>query len=179
MVSPTYFDIILPSSGSVPSAFLEMLNWGAVDRILCSSIDHLSEGTKNAPWGWQCNAETCRSYHTYLTELIIVAFVGFSRIFLLGILIFKELTGRRLYKSFGVKGFMNMSLHVKYPLFLSECNKPWIFSTNLREIFKYQTSWKSLQWKPRWSIQMDRLTDRKLIVPFSNFSNVSKSEYIH
>jgi hypothetical protein len=30
----------------------------------CSSIEHLSEGTRNAPWGWQCNAETCRSYHT-------------------------------------------------------------------------------------------------------------------
>jgi hypothetical protein len=25
---------------------------------------HLSEGTRNAPWRWQCNAETCRSYHT-------------------------------------------------------------------------------------------------------------------
>jgi hypothetical protein len=31
------------------------------------------------------------------------AFVGFSRIFLLGILIFKGLTARRPYKSFGVK----------------------------------------------------------------------------
>jgi hypothetical protein len=31
-------------------------------------------------------------------------FVGFSSIFLLGILIFKGLTARRLYKSFGVKG---------------------------------------------------------------------------
>jgi hypothetical protein len=31
-------------------------------------------------------------------------FVGFSRIFLLGILIFKGLTARRVYKSFGVKG---------------------------------------------------------------------------
>jgi hypothetical protein len=30
----------------------------------------------------------------------------FSRIFLLGILIFKGLTARRLYKSFGVKGLM-------------------------------------------------------------------------
>jgi hypothetical protein len=30
-------------------------------------------------------------------------FVGFSRIFLLGILIFKGLTAQRLYKSFGVK----------------------------------------------------------------------------
>jgi hypothetical protein len=31
-------------------------------------------------------------------------YIGFSRIFLLGILIFKGLTARRLYKSFGVKG---------------------------------------------------------------------------
>jgi hypothetical protein len=31
-------------------------------------------------------------------------FVGFSRIFLLGILIFKGLTARRIYTSFGVKG---------------------------------------------------------------------------
>jgi hypothetical protein len=32
----------------------------------------------------------------------------FSRIFLLGILIFKELTARRLYKSFAIKG-LNVS----------------------------------------------------------------------
>jgi hypothetical protein len=37
---------------------------------------------------------------------MIGVFVGFSRIFLLGILIFKGLTARRLYKSFGVKGLM-------------------------------------------------------------------------
>jgi hypothetical protein len=35
---------------------------------------------------------------------MIGVFVSFSRIFLLGILIFKGLTARRLYKSFGVKG---------------------------------------------------------------------------
>jgi hypothetical protein len=35
---------------------------------------------------------------------MIGVFVGFSRIFLLDILIFKGLTARRLYKSFGVKG---------------------------------------------------------------------------
>jgi hypothetical protein len=34
-------------------------------------------------------------------------FVGFSRIFLMGILIFKGLTARRLYKSFGIKGLMS------------------------------------------------------------------------
>jgi hypothetical protein len=38
MVAPTCFGIILPSSGSVPSAFWEMLNWGAVDRILWMGV---------------------------------------------------------------------------------------------------------------------------------------------
>jgi hypothetical protein len=32
--------------------------------IDCSSILHLSEGTRNSPWWWQCNAETCMRYHT-------------------------------------------------------------------------------------------------------------------
>jgi hypothetical protein len=41
-----------------------------------------------------------------LTERIILAFICFSRIFLLGILIFKGLTARRRYKSFGVKGLI-------------------------------------------------------------------------
>jgi hypothetical protein len=38
MVAPTCFDITLPSSGSVPSAFWEMLNWAAVDRILWMGV---------------------------------------------------------------------------------------------------------------------------------------------
>jgi hypothetical protein len=39
-----------------------------------------------------------------LLSSVIGVFVGFSRIFLLRILIFKGLTARCLYKSFGVKG---------------------------------------------------------------------------
>jgi hypothetical protein len=35
-----------------------------------SSIEHPSEGTRNAPWGWQCYAETYRSYHALLINLI-------------------------------------------------------------------------------------------------------------
>jgi hypothetical protein len=34
MVAPTCFGITFSSSGSVPSAFWEILTWGAVDRIL-------------------------------------------------------------------------------------------------------------------------------------------------
>jgi hypothetical protein len=76
VVAPTCFGITLPPPGSVRSAFWEMLNWGAVDIILrmgvlCLvtwgvAIWDLSEGNRNAPWGWQCNAETCRSYNTRL-----------------------------------------------------------------------------------------------------------------
>jgi hypothetical protein len=38
MVAPTCFGITLPSSGSVLSVFWEMLNWGAVDRILWMGV---------------------------------------------------------------------------------------------------------------------------------------------
>jgi hypothetical protein len=68
----------------VPSAFWEMLSW-AVDRILWMGV--------------LCLVSWCVHHAT--------KFVGFSRIFLLGILIFKGLTAQRLYKSFGVKG-LNM-----------------------------------------------------------------------
>jgi hypothetical protein len=37
MVAPTCFGITLPSSGSIPIAFWEMLSW-VVDRILCIGV---------------------------------------------------------------------------------------------------------------------------------------------
>jgi hypothetical protein len=30
---------------------------------------NISEGTRNAPWRWQCNAETCSSYHYIINKL--------------------------------------------------------------------------------------------------------------
>jgi hypothetical protein len=38
MVAPTYFGITFTSSGSVPSAFWDMLNWGAVAKILWMGV---------------------------------------------------------------------------------------------------------------------------------------------
>jgi hypothetical protein len=43
----------------------------------------------------------------------IGVFVGSSRIFVLGILIFKGLTARRLYKSFGVKELMKFDFSLQ------------------------------------------------------------------
>jgi hypothetical protein len=51
MVSVTCFGITLSSSGSVSSAFWEMLNCGVVDRILWVGVLCLSESTRNVPWG--------------------------------------------------------------------------------------------------------------------------------
>jgi TctA family transporter len=44
------------------------------------------------------------AFHTQIINGIICVFVGFSRIFLQGILIFKGHTAWRVYKPFGVKG---------------------------------------------------------------------------
>jgi len=54
---------------------------------------------------------------------------------------------------------MNSSLHVKYPLFLSDYNETWICSTDFRKILKYQISWKSVQWEPSCSTRTDGRTD--------------------
>jgi hypothetical protein len=58
-------------------------------------------------------AEVANQHYKMVTTVVhnptvsISVFVGFSRIFLLGILIFKGLIARCLYKSFGVKGLIS------------------------------------------------------------------------
>jgi hypothetical protein len=71
---------------------------------------------------------------------------------------------------------MYVGLHVKYPLFLSDFNDTWIFSTDFRKIFKFQISWKSVQWEPSCSFQTDR-TWRCLIVAFRSFANALNSDW--
>ena len=50
-------------------------------------------------------------------------------------------------------------LHVKCPLFFSDCNETWIFSTDVRKMPKYQISWKSFCWSMRTDRQTDGRTD--------------------
>jgi len=51
-----------------------------------------------------------------------------------------------------------IGIDVKYPLCLSDFSEPWTFSTDFRKIFKYQTSWKSVQWEPSCSMRKGRQT---------------------
>ena len=64
----------------------------------------------------------------------------------------------------------------KVPLFLSDCNKTWIFSTDFRKILKYQTSWNPSNGSRAFQCgQMDRRVDMtKPIVTFRNFVNSPK-----
>jgi hypothetical protein len=66
---------------------------------------------------------------------------------------------------------MYKRVHVKYPLCLSDFNETWSFSTDFWRILKYQILWKSVPWKPRYTVLKDGQTHMtKIIVAFRNFA---------
>jgi len=57
---------------------------------------------------------------------------------------------------------MYIDVRVKYRLLLSDFNETWIFPTDFPKIFKYQISWKSVQWEPSCSMRTEGRTDRQI-----------------
>ena len=69
-----------------------------------------------------------------------------------------------------------IGIHVKCPLFLSDFNKTWIPSIDLRKMPKYEVSWKSFDWEPSCSMRTDGQTDMSvLIVALRNFGDAPKN----
>jgi hypothetical protein len=68
---------------------------------------------------------------------------------------------------------MHVSLHVKYPSFVSDIHENWIFWTDFRKILKFKISLKFVRdgGGPSCPIRADRRTDKqadmaKIIVAF-------------
>jgi hypothetical protein len=64
---------------------------------------------------------------------------------------------------------MYIGLHVKYPLFLSDCNETHFLDKFSRNIKKLNFI-KSSQWEPGCSIRTDR---KKLIVALLSYTNAA------
>jgi hypothetical protein len=71
---------------------------------------------------------------------------------------------------------MRNGLHVNYPLFLSDFNGIWIFSTDVRNIRKYQISKKFVQWERSCPMRSDGRTDRRRDTT-RNFSQFCESAW--
>jgi hypothetical protein len=56
----------------------------------------------------------------------------------------------------------------KYPLFLSDSNKPWNVAKDFQNILKYQISWQSVQWEPSRSKRTNGRSNVELQVSFHN-----------
>jgi hypothetical protein len=70
---------------------------------------------------------------------------------------------------------MYIDLQIKYPLFLSDLNNTWIFSTDYWKMLKWQISWKSAQWKPTCAIWTDRHNEANCRFP--PFANATKNTH--
>ena len=66
---------------------------------------------------------------------------------------------------------MYICLHVSYPWFLSHFNENLIFSTDFREVLKYQISWKIRPVGAELFLADEQTEMTKPVVAFRNFTN--------
>jgi len=67
----------------------------------------------------------------------------------------------------------------KVPVILVDFNEIWIFLTDFQKIFKYQISWKSIQWELSCSMWANRQADMtELTVCFYKFVNMPQNGFV-
>ena len=75
-----------------------------------------------------------------------------------------------LKESSKMRSKMHISLHVKYPVLLTDFNKAWIFCTNFRN--------SNIKFHENSVFPCGQTDMKKLIVAFSNFANTPKSKVL-
>jgi hypothetical protein len=63
-----------------------------------------------------------------------------------------------------MKKWLYLSFNAKYPLFLSDLNETWIFSTNFRKVLKYEILCISVQWGPSCFRRTSGRTDMTMLI---------------
>jgi hypothetical protein len=161
MVAPGCFGITSLSSGSVPSAFWEMINWGAVDRILWMGVLFLVTWCVRVMSVTQpeCNCSlrylACNVHEPYCTcglpRSTTLLYIFHKRhdyqkqkvtehktcvLILPTTFVWNISHSKKKWARYGKKNCIG--LHVKYSLFMSDFNETLIFSTDLLKILKHQ-----------------------------------------
>jgi len=54
---------------------------------------------------------------------------------------------------------MHKFVHAKYPTFMLDFNKTWIFSTDFRKILRCQISWETVKLEPNYSMRTSGMSD--------------------
>jgi hypothetical protein len=68
-----------------------------------------------------------------------------------------------------------LGLHVKFPMFLTNCNQKWIFATGFNGSCQYEILRKSVQWETNWYMRTDRRTDMTKLVGAFHCANAPKN----
>jgi len=117
-------------------------------------------------WNWNSTQSTCAALNCHLWSVSLYHI--FPHYLTHGTMFSKKLLNIKYLLIFSINFVWNISypkkswaryyhkctcLHVKYPLFLGDCNETCIFSIYFRKTRKYKISWKFVEWEPLFHVE--------------------------